>query len=124
MISGLSAVFGRKVSTGQGLAETTQIRLLIMGSRVRVPPGSPSLKCSFLLSTACHQNCPARYPCWTKICSPSALNELLHRLARHALAVGCLRVTLYFRERGVPGDRCNLICTASDLSLTTSASLA
>jgi hypothetical protein len=50
-----------------------------------------------------------------QFCSPSALDQLSHRLARHALAIGGAGVSLHFFERGVAGDRRDLVRGASDL---------
>jgi hypothetical protein len=60
------------------------------------------------------------YQGWTTICSPSALNELSHRFARHALPIGSLGVALHLGKRRVAGDRCNLVGAASNLGKTAS----
>jgi hypothetical protein len=89
-----------------------------------VGPGPPVSFCAAVISMSYLRNCPTGYQGWTKICSPSALAELLHRLLRHALAVSRLGVAFHFGYRRVAGDGCNLVCAASDLGETASSRLA
>src|SRR5436189_4271685 len=86
------------------------------------PP--PCLFVARLFSTTYLHNCPARYSCWTEICSPSALNELSHCLACHALAIRRLSVAFHLGERGVAGDACDLTGTTTDLGEPPSGRLA
>src|ERR1700756_1306425 len=94
------------------------MKLLISGSKVRVLVRPPFAVCALCFARLFSPNCPASYPRWTFICSPSALDQLRHRLARQAFAVGSFGVALHLAQRSVAEDRRNLVCTTADLGET------
>src|SRR5262245_34781340 len=78
-------------------------------------PPPPCLLFCLVFSMAHRSNFPTGYLGWKDFCSPSALNKLRHGLARHALAISGIGISLDFLQRGMAGDRGDLVGAASDL---------